>query len=166
MTSISPGQSNDGVVEHVERETPSEVPLEIGLEEIVSAFEEAPSVVQLDASQLWEVVILILGAKSVVDGGCDEDGSRAKGTGDELVVLTGDGGQGGKVEDGHEMSREKRVLGFKSSRMGWMYTPGIARRCRGSTGRRQLYCCLRSGANSCDIDHTTSRKELHPPMAP
>ena len=118
MTGLFPGQSNDGVVKHVKREVLSEVPLEVVLEEVVSVFEEAPSVVQLDASQLWEVAILVLGAKSIVDGGCNEDGSRAKGTGDELVVLTGDRGQSGEVEDGHEMSREKRAPDFKSSRVG------------------------------------------------
>ena len=69
----------------------------------MSPLEEIPSVIQLDATQLRKLVRLIFGAEGIVGSGCHEDGSRANGTGDELVVLAGDGIQNGRVESGHVM---------------------------------------------------------------
>ena len=105
-TSILPSQGNDIMVEHIERETHSEVSLEVRLEEVVSPLEEIPSMIKLDAAQLRKLVRLIFGAESIVGSSCHEDGSRASGTGDELIVLTDDRTQNSRVESGHEMARD------------------------------------------------------------
>jgi len=89
------------MVEHAEREALSEVLLEIRLEEVVSPLKEIPSMVKPNAPQLGESVLLIIGAESIVDSGCREDGSRADGASDELVVLANDGIQDGRAESGH-----------------------------------------------------------------
>jgi len=48
-------------------------------------------------------VLLIFGAEHVVGSGRRKDRSRPYGTGDEPVVLAGDGTQDGRVESGHEL---------------------------------------------------------------
>ena len=48
-TSILPRQNKDVMVEYIERKTLSEVPFEVGLEEIVSRLIEIPSVIKLNA---------------------------------------------------------------------------------------------------------------------
>jgi len=101
LASILPSQGNDIMMEHVEREALSEISLEIRLEEVVSPLEEIPSMVKLDSPQLGEFVLLILGAESIVDSGCHEDGSSADGSSDKLVVFAHDGIQNGRVESGH-----------------------------------------------------------------
>jgi len=106
LTSILSSQSNDLVMEHVERKALSEISLEVRLEEVVSPLEEIPSMVKLDSPQLGEFVFLILGAESMVDSGCNEDGSRANGANDELVVLADDGIQDGRVESRHGWVRK------------------------------------------------------------
>ena len=78
------------MVEHIEREAPSEVSLEVGLEEVVSSLEEIPSMVKLDSSQLRKVVLPISGVESIVENSCHEDGGCANGTSDKLVVLASD----------------------------------------------------------------------------
>jgi len=65
-----PNQSNDGMVEHIEREVLAEVSTEIRMEEVESPLEEIPSVVKLDAPQLGEVVLSIFGAKCIVGSCC------------------------------------------------------------------------------------------------
>jgi hypothetical protein len=99
------------MVEHLEGEALSEVPLEVQLEEVVSPSEEIPSMIKLDAPQLGEVTVLIFGAESVVGSSCHEDGSHANCTSDKLVVLTGNGGQDGRVESGHEANEAERKEG-------------------------------------------------------
>ena len=94
-TSILSGQGDDIMMEHIERETLSEGSLEAQLEEVVSALEEIPSKVELDARQLREIVFLIPGAERRVEGGCHEDD-----TGSELVLLASDEIQEGRVESG------------------------------------------------------------------
>ena len=101
FTGILPSQSNDVMMEYFEREALSEVSFEVRLEEIVSSLEEIPSVVKLDTPQLGKLVLLVLGAESIVDGGCREDCDRANGSNDELAVLADDGIQDGGVESGH-----------------------------------------------------------------
>ena len=86
LASVCPGQSDDLVVEHVEREA-SQFSFEIGLEEVVPTLEEIPSVIQLNALQLWELVLLVLGAESVVGGCRGDDCGHADGTSDELDVF-------------------------------------------------------------------------------
>ena len=49
FTSILSSQSNDLMLEYVEREALSEVSFEVRLEEVVSSLEEIPSVVKLDS---------------------------------------------------------------------------------------------------------------------
>jgi len=110
LTSILPGQSNDLMVEDVEREALPEVLLEVRLEEVVPALKEIPSMVQLETPQLGEFVSFILGAESVIDSGCREDGSRTDGTSDELVILAG-GIQDGRVKSGHGEDKEGRAGG-------------------------------------------------------
>jgi len=83
-TSILSGQGDDIVLEHIERETLSEVSLEVRLEEVVSVLEEIPSVVELDAPQLRKFVLLVSGIEGIVKSGCREDSSRANGTSDEI----------------------------------------------------------------------------------
>ena len=89
-TSILPSQGDDFVVEDVEGETLSGVPIEVRPEEVVSPLEEIPSMVKLDTPQLRKVVLLIFGAENIVESDCCENGSGADGTGDELVALAGD----------------------------------------------------------------------------
>ena len=100
-TSILSGQGDDIMMEHIERETLSEVPLEVQLEEVVSALEEIPSMVELNARQLRKLVLLISRAERIVEGGRREDGTGANDTGDELVVLAG-----GEVQEGGVESRQ------------------------------------------------------------
>jgi len=110
------------MVEHIKRETLSEVPLEVRLEKVVSPLEEVPSMIKLDAPQLRKLVDLIFEAESIAENGCREDGSRAKGTGSELVVLSCDEIQDSRVESGHEVVREQGRGGhgvlFAFSRFG------------------------------------------------
>ena len=47
--SLFPGQSDELVVDHIERETSPRVSFVVRLEEVVSPSEEIPSVVKLDA---------------------------------------------------------------------------------------------------------------------
>jgi len=144
LTSILPNQSNDIMVEDVEREALSDVSLEVQLKEVVPPIEEIPSMVQLDAPQLGEFVMLILGSESVVDGGCRENGSRANGTSDELVVLAGDGIQDGGVEGGHGEGKETRTRGcgvlFQSSRIGSVYSLRIVGDCSSLRPNPYAYC--------------------------
>ena len=110
LTSIFPRQSNDVVVEYIERKTLSEVPFEVGLEEIVSRLIEVPSVIKLNAPQPGKLVRLFFRAEKIVGGGCREDDSRANRASDELVVLAGDGIQNGGAEEGHGVVRERKGL--------------------------------------------------------
>ena len=64
--------------------------------------------VELNTLQLGEVVFLISGTKSVVDGGRPEDGSHPNNTSNELIVLASDGGQDSRVESGHEVGKGER----------------------------------------------------------
>jgi len=101
------------MAENIKRETPSEVSLEARLEEVVSPFEEVPSVEKLDAPQLREFVLLIdtFGVERTVNNGCHENGGRANGTGHESVILADGGTQDGVVESGHEAGREGMTIG-------------------------------------------------------
>ena len=115
LTSVLPNQGDDIVVEYVEREALSEIPLEIRLEEVVSALEEIPSMVQLDAPQLGKAVVLISGAENIVENDCRKDGGRAKCTSGELVVVSCDEIQYDRVESGHrggERARKERTWDF------------------------------------------------------
>jgi len=104
------------MVEDIEREAFSEVPLKVRVEEVVSSLEEVPSMVKLDAPQLREFTPLILGAKNAVDSGHREDDSRTNSA--EKFVLYGDGAYDGGVESGHEMVEKgerrlhRKVFGF------------------------------------------------------
>jgi len=133
LTSILPNQSNDIMVEDVERETLSEVLLEVQLKEVVPPIEEIPSMVKLDAPQLGEFVMLIIGSESVVYDGCRENGNHANGTSDELVVLAGDGIQDGGIEGGHGEGKETRTRGcgvlFQSSSIRPVYSLRIVGDC-------------------------------------
>ena len=73
------------------------------MEEVESPLEEIPSMVKLDATQLWEVVLPIFGAKCMVGSGYRKDYSRTSDTSDESAVLAGDGSQDSRVESGHEV---------------------------------------------------------------
>jgi hypothetical protein len=109
-TSILPTQSNDVMVEDVEREALAEVLFQVRLKEVVSTLEEFPSVEKLNARQLGEVVLLIFGTKSVVGNGCYQDGSRTDRPSEELVVLAGcDGGQDCRVESEHGEGKEAGI---------------------------------------------------------
>ena len=106
-TGILPGQCNDVMVEDFEREAFSGVFLEVRLEEVVSPSEEIPSMVKLDAPQLGEFTLLILGAERTVESCYREDGSRTNDTDDELVVLGADGRiHNSRVEGEHGVGRE------------------------------------------------------------
>ena len=105
-TGIPPNQGNDVMMEYTERETLSEVSIEVRLEEIVSPLEEIPSMNKLDTAQLGKFVRLIFEAEGMIDNGCHENCSRTSDTDDELVVLTGDGIQNGRAESGHGMVRD------------------------------------------------------------
>ena len=61
-TGVLPSQSDDIMVEHVEGEVLPVVSHEVRLEEVMRPLEEIPSVIQLNAPQLGEVVLLIFGA--------------------------------------------------------------------------------------------------------
>ena len=111
LASVFPSQSNDVVVEHVEREALAEVPFEIRVEKVVPPLEEIPSVVELDAPQLGELVLVIFGAECVVHNSCRKDRCRANNTSDESVVLASDGIQDGRVESGHKAGQQDRTRG-------------------------------------------------------
>ena len=87
LTSVVPVQSNDSVVEHVERE----VFLKARMEEIVSPSEEIPSVVKLNAAQLGEPALIILEAEAIIDNGCRKDNTCADSAEDKLTVFEDDG---------------------------------------------------------------------------
>ena len=108
LASGLPSQSNNIMVEHFEREAFPEISLEVRLEEVISFLEEMPSMVQLNAPQLGEIVLLVLGVKNIVDSSCGEDDRRAS---DKLVVCAGDEGRVSRVESGHEVSRERKKRG-------------------------------------------------------
>ena len=99
------------MVEHVEGKAPSEASFEVRLEEVMAPLEEIPCMIQLDAPQPGEVMVLIFGTESVVGGGCREDGSHANGAGDERVILDADEVQDGRVENGHGTNEEDRTGG-------------------------------------------------------
>ena len=111
LASVFPNQSDHVMAEHIERETLSEISLEVRLEKVVPLFEEIPGMVKLDASQLGEFVFLILRAECVVDSGYCEDGSCANGAVDKLFVLTDDGIDDGGVESVHKVRRGDRIRG-------------------------------------------------------
>ena len=90
-TSILPSQGDDIVVENIEGETLSVVPIEVRPEEVVSPLEEIPSMVNLDTPQLGKPVLFIFGAENIVESDYCENGSGVNGTSDELgVALAGD----------------------------------------------------------------------------
>jgi len=89
LASVFPSQGDNIVMEHIEGETLSEVPFEVRLEEVVPSLEEIPSMVELNAPQLREVMPIILGADSIVETGCRKDENRPR---NELVVPAGDEG--------------------------------------------------------------------------
>ena len=120
------------MVEHIERETVSEGSLEVRLEEVVSLLEEIPSMIKLDTAQLRKLVCLIFGAESIVDSGCHKDGSRANGTGDELIFLTGDEIQNGRVESGHGVVRDGERRGHDTRGSVKSLSIGTNRSQRGS----------------------------------
>ena len=101
LTSIFSNQSDDIMVEDVERETLSVVSLEVRLEEVVSPLEEIPGMVKLDALQLGKVVVLIFGAKNIVENGCRNYGGCANGTSSELFVISCNEIEDGRDESGH-----------------------------------------------------------------
>ena len=124
-TSILPGQSNDIVVEDIERKAFSEGPFEIGLEEVVSPLVEIPSMIKLNAPQLGKVLRISLGAESKVGGGCCEDNKRAKYTSEEVDALAGDGIQDGGAGEGHGVVRkEGGYLVVSSERYPLRYDTG------------------------------------------
>ena len=106
-TSILPTQSNDVMVEDVEREALAEVLFQVRPKEVVSPVEEFPSVEELNARQLGEVVLLIFGTESVVDSGCYQYGGHTNRTSEDLAVLAGcDRGQDCRVESEHGEGKE------------------------------------------------------------
>jgi len=114
LASIFPGQGNDVMMEHIEGETLPKVLLEVPLEEIISSLEEIPSMVELDAPQLREIVPLILGAEDIVDTGRREDESHAS---NQLVVPARDECQCGRVENRHGVGKEE------VGRRAWDFEP-------------------------------------------
>jgi len=113
LTGILPNQGDDIMMKHIERETLSEVPLEVPLEEVVSPLEEIPSMVKLDAPQLSKLVVFIFEAESIVENCCRKDGSRPKGTSSKLVVLSCDEIQDSRVESGHGVVRKRGRRGHR-----------------------------------------------------
>ena len=112
-TSILPGQSNDIVVEYIERKAFSEGPFEIGLEEVVSPSIEIPSMIKLNAPQLGNPVRVFSGTESIVGGSCRDD-KRTNPPSDELVVFAGDGIQDGRVEEIHWVVSRRKTKGIIS----------------------------------------------------
>lgn len=112
-TGILSSQSNDVVMEHVERETLSEVSLEVRLEEVVTLSEEIPSVVKLDAPQSGKLVRLVFGAERIIGNYRHKDSSNADSTSDNLAVLAGNWIQDGRIggEHGMVMRRGSRWSG-------------------------------------------------------
>ena len=111
-TGILPRQSEDIMVEYVERKTLSEGPFEIRFEEVVSPLVEIPSMIKLNAPQLGKLVRIFSGDERIVGGGCREDDKRGNCTSNELAALADDGIRDGEVEEGHGEMREERGRGF------------------------------------------------------
>ena len=59
--------------------------------------EETPCVVQLDAPQLGEFVLVITRAEEIVDSGCRKDSDYANGASNKFVFLAGDGSENGRI---------------------------------------------------------------------
>ena len=73
--------------------------------------------VQLDATQLRELMLVVFRAERIVDSGSRKDGSHANCTSNELVLLTGNKTEDGGIESRHESpvkEVEKNSIGFYS----------------------------------------------------
>ena len=97
------------MVKDIEREAPARVPVEVRAEEVISPSEEVPSMVELDAPQHREPVLVVSRAESIVGSGRYQDGSHANCTNYELIFLTGDGMEGGRVNESRHWVGTKGV---------------------------------------------------------
>ena len=100
-TGLVPVQSDHFVVDDIERKALAHGRLEFLVEEIKFPLEETPSVEELDAWELGKIMLFILGASRVVDGGGSEESSHAKGGSHEFVVFAGDEMKDGGIEGRH-----------------------------------------------------------------
>ena len=111
VTGVFSSQSNNLVMEDVEREAP-QFPFAVQTDEVVTAFDEVPSMVELDAPKFWESVLLDIGGKSIIDGSCGEDCHHTNGTSNvELVAFAGEGTEDGGIEDRHEIDSDEDWAG-------------------------------------------------------
>ena len=90
LTSALSSQGNHVMVEYVEREAHSRVTIEVRPEEVVPSLKEIPSMVQLEAPQLREFVVLIFGDECRIYGDRHNDGGYTNGTNDR-IFFRGDG---------------------------------------------------------------------------
>ena len=94
------------------------------MEEVISPLEEVPSVVELDAPQLGELVLSLIGAEYIVDSGCREDYRRPNGTSGEFVVQDGRA-KSGRGVGGEDRTRVELGASFLSTGFGRVYAIGI-----------------------------------------
>lgn len=94
------------MVEDVEREAPR-VSFDIRLEEVVPSLKELPSMVQLNAWKLGELVLFVFGDESIVDSACHKDRGQANRTSHELVVFAGNGMEDREIETRHGVGSEE-----------------------------------------------------------
>ena len=98
------------MVKGAEGEALPRIPFKARLEEVVPAFEETPSMVQLDPWQLLKCLFFIFGAKTVIDSGNSQDYGKANCTRDELVVCYGIRREGSRVKSRHGVRVRKTLL--------------------------------------------------------
>lgn len=71
--------------------------------------EEIPGMVKLDAPQLGELVLPILGTENAVDCGCRKDSGGANSDSNELAVLVSDVVENVGDESGHGVCEESKA---------------------------------------------------------
>lgn len=101
LASVLSAQRNNLVAEDLEVEALARVLSVAGHEEVITALEEVPSMVGLEARKPGELALLTLGTEGIDDGGRGEDGGHTSDAGIELVVLADDGVEEGGVEGRH-----------------------------------------------------------------
>ena len=109
LTGILPSQSDDFVVEYVERKAFPQISVKVQPKEVMPPLKKIPGVVQLDAPQLGKFVPLVLGTEDIIHGRCC-DSRRANCDNNELVVLVGDGTEDGSAESSHQVSSETKGI--------------------------------------------------------
>lgn len=117
MTTLLPVQSDDPVSEDIEGKALARVPIEVGMEEVVSAYEEIPGVVDLESAKFRKLVFVVAGTEEIIGRSRCKNCSDTDSASDELLVFAGDGMEEGTgvIEGGHFVCGWKK----RGSRRVW-----------------------------------------------